>query len=139
MAQPQIGDTAPAFSIPSDGDGTVSLSDFKGSYLILYFYPRDDTPGCTTEAIDFTAEAAAFEAANTSNAELEAPNSGSARARAGGAGSGNVLGGGIVVVVVVGLVVVVVVVVLVVVVAVVVGGTAVVDDVAMTSVVAIAG
>ncbi|WP_409433808.1 peroxiredoxin [Litorimonas sp. RW-G-Af-16] len=54
MAQPQIGDTAPAFSIPSDGGGTVSLSDFKGSYLILYFYPRDDTPGCTTEAKGFS-------------------------------------------------------------------------------------
>ena len=49
-----IGDKAPDFSMPSDGNGTVALSDFKGRYLVLYFYPRDDTPGCTKEAIGFS-------------------------------------------------------------------------------------
>lgn len=62
------GDTAPAFTMPRDGgEGkTVSLSDFKGRYLVLYFYPKDDTPGCTTEANEFTAHKAEFEALNAS-------------------------------------------------------------------------
>jgi thioredoxin-dependent peroxiredoxin len=47
------GDKAPAFSLPSDGGGTVALADFKGRPLILYFYPKDDTPGCTKEACEF--------------------------------------------------------------------------------------
>ena len=50
------GDSAPAFSMPGSGDsGTLSSADFKAKYLVLYFYPKDNTPGCTTEAIDFTA------------------------------------------------------------------------------------
>jgi len=49
-----IGDKAPHFSLPSDGGKTVSLSDYKDQYLILYFYPKDDTPGCTKEAIGFS-------------------------------------------------------------------------------------
>jgi peroxiredoxin Q/BCP len=49
-----VGDKAPAFKLPRDGGGSVSLSDFKGRKLVLYFYPRADTPGCTREAIDFT-------------------------------------------------------------------------------------
>jgi len=61
-----IGDTAPGFSMPSDGGGTVSLSDFKGRYLVLYFYPKDDTPGCTKEAIGFSDSKAAFNALNAS-------------------------------------------------------------------------
>jgi thioredoxin-dependent peroxiredoxin len=52
---PQQGDTAPDFTMSTDGGGKVSLADFRGSSLILYFYPKDDTPGCTTEALDFTA------------------------------------------------------------------------------------
>ena len=59
-----IGDKAPDFSMPSDGGGTVSLSDFKGRYLVLYFYPKDDTPGCTKEAIGFTESKAEFDALN---------------------------------------------------------------------------
>ncbi|MSO71340.1 MAG: thioredoxin-dependent thiol peroxidase [Alphaproteobacteria bacterium] len=47
------GDKAPAFSLPSDGGGKVSLSDYKGRPLVLYFYPKDDTPGCTKEACEF--------------------------------------------------------------------------------------
>ena len=57
-----IGDKAPDFSMPSDGGGTVSLSDFKDRYLVLYFYPRDDTPGCTKEAIGFSESKGDFDA-----------------------------------------------------------------------------
>jgi thioredoxin-dependent peroxiredoxin len=48
------GDKAPAFSLPRDGGETVSLADFTGHKLVLYFYPRAGTPGCTKEAIDFS-------------------------------------------------------------------------------------
>jgi thioredoxin-dependent peroxiredoxin len=54
------GAKAPAFHLPRDGGATVSLSDFAGQKLVLFFYPRADTPGCTKEAIDFTRLAAAF-------------------------------------------------------------------------------
>ena len=47
------GDVAPEFSAPASGGGTVSLADFKGQPVVLYFYPRDDTPGCTREACAF--------------------------------------------------------------------------------------
>ena len=52
---PGIGAKAPAFSLPRDGGGNVSLSGFKGRNLVLYFYPKADTPGCTKEAIAFSA------------------------------------------------------------------------------------
>ncbi len=55
-----IGDKAPNFSMPSDGGGSVSLSDYKGRFLVLYFYPKDDTPGCTKEAIGFSESKADF-------------------------------------------------------------------------------
>ncbi|MEX2454600.1 MAG: thioredoxin-dependent thiol peroxidase [Rhodospirillaceae bacterium] len=48
-----VGDKAPAFAGATDGGGTVSLKDMKGKKVILYFYPKDDTPGCTTEACGF--------------------------------------------------------------------------------------
>jgi peroxiredoxin Q/BCP len=48
------GDKAPAFTLKRDGGGSVSLKDFKGKKLVLYFYPKADTPGCTREAIDFS-------------------------------------------------------------------------------------
>jgi thioredoxin-dependent peroxiredoxin len=48
------GAKAPAFTLPRDGGGTVSLKDFKGSNLVLYFYPKADTPGCTKEAMAFS-------------------------------------------------------------------------------------
>jgi thioredoxin-dependent peroxiredoxin len=54
------GAKAPAFRLPRDGGSTVSLSDFAGRKLVLFFYPRADTPGCTKEAIDFTRLASAF-------------------------------------------------------------------------------
>lgn len=57
------GDMAPDFTLPRDGGGTVALADLKGSKVVLYFYPRDDTPGCTTEAVEFTELSAEFQAA----------------------------------------------------------------------------
>jgi peroxiredoxin Q/BCP len=59
------GSKAPAFNLPRDGGGTVSLADFAGRKLVVYFYPRADTPGCTTEAIDFSRLKRAFAAADT--------------------------------------------------------------------------
>jgi len=47
------GGKAPAFSMPTDGGGKIALKDFKGRPVIVYFYPKDSTPGCTTEACDF--------------------------------------------------------------------------------------
>lgn len=60
-----IGQDAPNFSCPDQDDQTVSLSDFKNQNIVIYFYPKDDTPGCTTEALDFTARVADFDDANT--------------------------------------------------------------------------
>jgi thioredoxin-dependent peroxiredoxin len=59
------GDKAPGFTLPVDGGGTVSLADHAGRKLVLYFYPRADTPGCTKEAIDFNRLKAAFDRADT--------------------------------------------------------------------------
>ena len=57
------GDKAPEFTMPADNGGTVSLSDFAGKSVVLYFYPKDDTPGCTKEAIGFSEKLDAFESA----------------------------------------------------------------------------
>jgi len=54
------GVKAPAFTLPRDGGGSVSLADFAERKLVLYFYPRADTPGCTKEAIDFSRLKSAF-------------------------------------------------------------------------------
>jgi peroxiredoxin Q/BCP len=54
------GAIAPSFSLPRDGGGNVSLADYAGKKLVLFFYPRADTPGCTREAIDFTRLESAF-------------------------------------------------------------------------------
>jgi len=48
-----VGDKAPSFTLPADGGGKVSLKDFKGKAVVLYFYPKDDTSGCTAEACAF--------------------------------------------------------------------------------------
>jgi len=48
-----VGDKAPGFTLPTDGGGEISLSDFKGKPVVLYFYPKDDTSGCTAEACAF--------------------------------------------------------------------------------------
>jgi thioredoxin-dependent peroxiredoxin len=55
-----VGDKAPNFKLPGDDGGTVTLANFKGRKLVVYFYPRADTPGCTKEAIDFSKQRAAF-------------------------------------------------------------------------------
>ncbi len=55
-----VGDKAPSFKLATDGGQTVSLSGLKGSPFVVYFYPKDDTSGCTKEALDFTAAAAKF-------------------------------------------------------------------------------
>ena len=52
-AVPQVGQTAPAFSLPSQEGGPVSLKDFRGKWVVLYFYPKDMTQGCTIEAHNF--------------------------------------------------------------------------------------
>ena len=54
------GDKAPEFTAPTNGGGRISLADFKGKHVVLYFYPRDDTPGCTKEACAFRDHFAAF-------------------------------------------------------------------------------
>ncbi len=59
----QAGDAAPDFTLPRDGGGQMSLADFKGRKLVLYFYPKDDTSGCTMEAQDFKRLAGDFAAA----------------------------------------------------------------------------
>jgi len=56
------GDRAPDFTLPSDDGGHVSLGDFKGRRLVLYFYPKDNTPGCTRQACDLRDEMPAFDA-----------------------------------------------------------------------------
>lgn len=61
-----VGDTCPDFSLPADGGEVISLKDFAGKKnLVLYFYPKDDTPGCTMEAKDFRDHIDAFTKANT--------------------------------------------------------------------------
>jgi len=56
----KVGDVAPPFTTATSGGGRLSLADFKGQNVILYFYPKDDTPGCTKEACAFRDEFAAF-------------------------------------------------------------------------------
>ena len=58
------GQAAPAFDLATDGDGRVTLDSLKGKSVVLYFYPKADTPGCTTEGLDFSALADQFAAAN---------------------------------------------------------------------------
>ena len=62
MAELNVGDPAPDFDLPTD-TGRVSLSALKGRRVVLFFYPKDDTPGCTTENIAFSAAKADFDAA----------------------------------------------------------------------------
>jgi peroxiredoxin Q/BCP len=65
-AELTVGSTAPAFSLPAFPEGTVKLSQFKGKQnVVLYFYPRDNTPGCTTEACDFRDNLARLTSADT--------------------------------------------------------------------------
>jgi len=57
----KIGDQAPAFSLPNQDSVEISLRDLEGKWIVLYFYPKDNTPGCTTEACDFTTTLPDFE------------------------------------------------------------------------------
>lgn len=59
----EVGAKAPEFTLPRDGGDAVSLADFRGKPVVLFFYPKASTPGCTTEARDFTALLGEFEAA----------------------------------------------------------------------------
>jgi peroxiredoxin Q/BCP len=65
MAPPTEGQKAADFDLETDEGGRVRLKDFRGKKLVLYFYPKDDTSGCTLEAVDFTKAAEAFAAAGT--------------------------------------------------------------------------
>jgi peroxiredoxin Q/BCP len=67
MAQPNIGDPAPDFTLQDQDGNDRSLADFAGKWVVLYFYPKDDTPGCCTEAIGFTN---VFEEFQTLDAEI---------------------------------------------------------------------
>ena len=61
----QIGDQVPNFSLPSDDDNIIDIQSFRGKNLVIYFYPKDDTPGCTIEAKDFTCALDEFNSLNT--------------------------------------------------------------------------
>lgn len=59
-AELKPGDLAPAFDVPAAGGGRAKLGAFKGKHVVLYFYPKDDTPGCTLEALNFTEKTKQF-------------------------------------------------------------------------------
>ncbi len=61
----KVGEAAPKFTAPDRAGKSISIEDFQGRSIVLYFYPKDNTPGCTTQAIDFTDKLAAFQALNT--------------------------------------------------------------------------
>ncbi len=65
MGELQVGDPAPDFELETDTHGTIRLSDFRGRKVVLYFYPKDNTPGCTREGKDFSGLLDAFEEADT--------------------------------------------------------------------------
>lgn len=62
MTKLKVGDPAPDFTLPTDNNGSVTLSGFRGQKIVLYFYPKDDTPGCTKQACGFNEELSAFKA-----------------------------------------------------------------------------
>lgn len=63
MSGPSEGDPAPAFELPTDGGGRMNSADLSGKPYVIYFYPKDDTPGCTKEAIGFSCVYDQFKAA----------------------------------------------------------------------------
>ncbi|WP_095012281.1 peroxiredoxin [Tsuneonella mangrovi] len=63
MSTPQVGDTMPDIAMETPDGGTVKPSDFKGRKAVIWFYPKDNTPGCTVEAKDFSALSSEFEKA----------------------------------------------------------------------------
>jgi peroxiredoxin Q/BCP len=60
MSAPEIGKVAPNFKLPATGEQTLELKSLRGKKVVLYFYPKDNTPGCTTESQDFASQHAAF-------------------------------------------------------------------------------
>jgi peroxiredoxin Q/BCP len=60
-ALPQVGQPAPDFTLPSQDGSPVSLHDFRGKWVVLYFYPKDGTPGCTIEAHNFQRDLSRYE------------------------------------------------------------------------------
>ena len=67
MPDPKPGSMAPDFELPTDAGGSVRLSELRGSKVVLYFYPADNTETCTIEAVDFSARQAAFSSAGAMN------------------------------------------------------------------------
>jgi len=65
MSTVSIGKQTPSFELPATGEQTLKLSDFEGKKLVIYFYPKDSTPGCTTEGQDFRDNYSKFKRANT--------------------------------------------------------------------------
>lgn len=65
MTAPTLGKKAPAIFLPATGEKKVRLADFAGQAVVVYFYPRDNTPGCTTESTEFAAAYSKFKRANT--------------------------------------------------------------------------
>lgn len=65
MSALEIGNIAPDFTLPTDGEGEITLSDLKGQKVVLYFYPKDDTPGCTKESCAFNDNLSALNKLNT--------------------------------------------------------------------------
>jgi peroxiredoxin Q/BCP len=76
-APPQAGHTAPDFTLPSQDGSPVSLRDFRGKWVVLYFYPKDNTHGCTIEARNFQRDLAKYEQANAVIAGVSVDSSGS--------------------------------------------------------------
>ncbi|MCM3627983.1 thioredoxin-dependent thiol peroxidase [Paenibacillus glycanilyticus] len=65
MTQVQAGQAVPDFTLPASTGGNISLSDYKGKKLVIYFYPKDNTPGCTVESCDFRDYNGQFKSYNT--------------------------------------------------------------------------
>ena len=64
QTMPSVGQVAPTFTLPSQDGSQISLTSFRGKWVVLYFYPKDMTPGCTIEAHNFQRDQAKFDAAN---------------------------------------------------------------------------
>jgi peroxiredoxin Q/BCP len=64
MAEMETGKSAPLFTLKNQAGENVALKDLRGRWVVLYFYPKDDTPGCTTQACEFTSALAEFEGLN---------------------------------------------------------------------------
>jgi thioredoxin-dependent peroxiredoxin len=77
LAAPSVGQAAPDFTLPSQDSSPVSLKDFRGHWVVLYFYPKDNTHGCTIEAHNFQRDIAQYQAANAVVVGVSVDNAGS--------------------------------------------------------------